>query len=79
MIDPNNFIRIGTDDVGRFVYKLHLKHIDPLCPENALKLAKQAGGIQSTVEGGEYFVKFAAVDLQTLCKQIDHIIDGEHR
>ncbi len=72
-LDPTLFTRIKTDEVGNGVYKIHLQHIDEVDPEVALKIAKQAGGVQSLAEGEQYFVKFATADLPALCKDIERI------
>ncbi len=72
-LDPNIFIRTRTDEVGNGVYKLHLQYIDEVDPKNAMKIAKQAGGVQSLAQGEQYFVKFATADLPTLCKDIERI------
>ncbi len=73
MIEPENFIRIGTATNCHPIYKIHLQHIDELYPEKALSITIKAGG-----KSGEWdFAEFETVDLPALCKQINHIIDGE--
>ncbi len=72
-IKPEDFTKIGSEPI----YTTHLQYIDEFHPERALKIAKQVGGIQSTIKGGEYFVEFATDDLRTLCTDIEKIANGE--
>ncbi len=73
MIEPENFIRIGTATNCHPIYKIHLQHIDEADEQTALSIAIKAGG-----KSGEwYFAEFETVDLPALCERINHIIDGE--
>ncbi len=78
-LDPRIFTNIGVDENSTPLYKIHLQHIDEVDPEVALKIAKQAGGVQSLAEGEQYFVKFATADLPALCKLIEKVGEQEDK